>query len=187
MGDVPAPRLLDRVPCAPSALRMPHAARPGTPKDASERTRLPEILHERPPAPFPRSKSPQLSADRLLLRRKRRLARREIPHPPEERRHSAKAYGCVRADNASPIPAAATFARYARPTPLARTRRTADPWYSTPSYFEPGYQQSPLYSHRRSGLPVCRRRLGVPETERRLPRYILRRGCTAHHGRWSEA
>src|SRR5205807_132631 len=79
--------------------------------------------------------SPQLSTDRPLLRGIRRPARRETPRPHEERRRPAKAYGCARGESASPIRAAATFARYVRPTPLARTRRTADPWSSTPSCF----------------------------------------------------
>src|SRR5207245_962539 len=122
-------------------------ALPISPKDASGRIRLLEILGECPPAPFLEWISPQLSTDRPLLRGIRRPARRETPRPHEERRRPAKAYGCARGESASPIRAAATFARYVRPTPLARTRRTADPWSSTPSCFNPSHRQSPLYNH----------------------------------------
>ena len=173
-GDVHGAKWSDRLPRGPSEHRTPRAARPDTPKDASERIQPPEILDECPPAPFLRWKFPQLSADRQPLHGIRRPAHREAPRPHEERRRPTKAYGCARADGASPIRAAAIFARYARPRPPARTRRTTNRLSSTPSCCNPSCRQSPLYNYcgRRSTSP---RRSSGCETGPREPRYGLRR------------
>ena len=178
-GDARRATSSDRLPAAPSALGRGTArppTRPGTPKDVSGRSQLLEMLHEPPPGLFPTWQSRQLPADRLPLRGIRCLARKETLHPRAARHLRAKACGCAPGDNALPIQADATFARYAPPKPLARTRRTAQRSSLTPSCCNPGYQQSLLHSHSRRGFLACPRRSTRSETKHRPPRCSLRRG-----------